>query len=797
MSRSRCRPRSRVAGSSRRECARQHSTVTTRTPVERRMTARLRVLHLGLEAATARPGGLNRYLEALVGAERGIGIEASAVVLGDAEGVPLDDDGIEVVGPRAAPLRERMRLMARAAGRRPLPDLVDAHFALYALAPVLTRLRRVPLVVHFQGPWALESATEGGSRMASMVKRALERAVYRRADAVVVLSEAFKQIAVSNYGVSASRVHRVPPGVDLATFSPGDRQSARRALGVNEATTLVVAVRRLRNRMGLEVAIEAVAGSDPTLDLELVVVGEGPERARLEELAATLGAPVRFVGRVSDEVLVEWYRAADLSVVPTVSLEGFGLVVLESLAVGTPVVASNVDGLRDAMEGLPNAVVVPPGDAPALRSAIEGVISGAIPRPSLHECRTFAEGHSWARVAERHQVLYEQVLSGSIGSARPRVVIVGHTAALSGGELALARLAPSLSDHAEIHVILAEDGPLRDRLESEGISVEILSLSERARAMRKDSVTRRGLSAVVAIDTARYVWKLRRRLRSLRPDIVHTNTLKAALYGGLSARAAGVPVVIWHVRDRISEDYLPPTAVRLVRSARRLLADGVIANSEATLHTLAPGGVRSEVIASPLERSVTPRAHRVPGPLVVGMVGRLAPWKGQLLFVDAFADAFGDGDEHGVIVGAALFGEEDYEQTVKERIDARGMGDRISLLGFRSDVGAELHELDVLVHCSVTPEPFGQVVVEGMAAGLPVIAAGAGGPAEIITDGVDGMLYPMGDRDSLVAALHEVASSRRLREVLGAAAAKSAQRYAAPAVAERVASFYREMLDDA
>ena len=401
------------------------------------------------------------------------------------------------------------------------------------------------------------------------------------------------------------------------------------------------------------------------------------------------------------------------------------------------------------------------------------------------------------RVAERHQDLYEQVLCGSIGSSRPRVVIVGHTAALSGGELALARLAPSLSDHAEIHVILAEDGPLRDRLESEGISVEILSLSERARAMRKDSVTRRGLSAVVAIDTARYVWKLRRRLRSLRPDIVHTNTLKAALYGGLSARAAGVPVVIWHVRDRISEDYLPPTAVRLVRSARRLLADGVIANSEATLHTLAPGGVRSAVIASPLEQSITPRTHRVPGPLVVGMVGRLAPWKGQLLFVDAFADAFGDGDERGVIVGAALFGEEDYEQSVKERIDARGMGDRISLLGFRSDVGAELHELDILVHCSVTPEPFGQVVVEGMAAGLPVIAAGAGGPAEIITDGVDGILYPMGDRDSLVRALREVASSRRLREVLGAAAAKSAQRYAAPAVAERVASFYREMLHGA
>ena len=797
MSPFRFRPRSRVAGSSPRECARPHSTVTTWTPGERRVSARLRVRHLGLEDPTARPGGLNRYLKALVVAQRGIGIDASAVVLGDGEEMPVDVDGIEVVGPRAAPLLYRIRLMAKAAGRRPLPDLVDAHFALYALAPVLTRLRRVPLVVHFQGPWALESAAEGESRSGSMVKRVLERTVYRRADAVVVLSEAFKEIAVASYGVSASRVHRLPPGVDLATFSPGDRQAARRALGVKEATSLVVAVRRLRNRMGLEVAIEAVAGIDPALDLELVVVGEGPEQQRLEELAATLGAPVRFAGRVSDEVLVEWYRAADLSVVPTVALEGFGLVVLESLAVGTPVVASNVDGLGDAMEGLPNAVLVPPGDAPSLRSAIEGVVTGAVPRPSPRECRTFAEDHSWAQVAEHHRELYEQVLAGGTGPSRPRVVILGHTAALSGGELALARLAPSLSEYAEIRVILAEDGPLRDRLESEGISVEILPLPERVRAMRKDSVTRRGLSPLVVMDAARHVWKLRRRLRSLRPDIVHTNTLKAALYGGVAARAARVPVVIWHVRDRISEDYLPLTAVRLVRFARRLLADGIIANSEATLDALAPGRARSAVIASPLERSIAPRSHREPGPLVVGVAGRLAPWKGQLLFVDAFADAFGDGDEQGVIVGAALFGEEDYEQTVKERIDARGMGDRISLLGFRSDVAAELHALDVLVHCSVSPEPFGQVIVEGMAAGLPVIAAGAGGPAEIITDGVDGMLYPMGDRDALVAAMQEVASSHRLRETLGVAAAKSAQRYAAPVVADRVASFYREMLDGA
>lgn len=768
--------------------------MTSRTPSERPSPSPLRVRHLGLEDAAARPGGLNRYLDALVSAERTLGIDASAVVLGDAEGAS-NRSGIEVVGLRSAPLLDRIRAMASAGGRSPLPDLVDAHFALYSALPILTRLRKVPLVVHFQGPWALESSTEGGSRWASMLKQLLERIVYRRAAAVVVLSEAFGEIAVSTYGVAASRVHRLAPGVDLVTFSPGDQGEARRELGVDEATTLVVAVRRLRNRMGLEVAIDAVAASDPALNLELVVVGEGPERSRLEALAAARGAPVRFVGKVNDADLVAWYRAADLSVVPTVALEGFGLVVLESLAVGTPVVASDLDGLRDAMEGLPHGVVVPPGDSIALRSAIEGLVTGVLLGPTPEECRAFAEQHSWSLVAERHRNLYEQVLLRDATPTRPRVVIVGHTAALSGGELALARLAPSLSEHAEVHVILAEDGPLNDRLEADGLSVEVLTMPERVRSMRKDSVTVRGLSVMVLIDTIRYTWRLRRRLRELRPDIVHTNTLKAALYGGLAARTAGVPRVIWHVRDRISDDYLPSTAVRLVRIARRLLADGVIANSQATRDAVAPDGVPCAVIASPLEPSIAPRSDRASGPLVVGLVGRLAPWKGQLLFVDAFADAFGDGDERGVIVGAALFGEEDYERKIKERIEARGMGDRIEMRGFRTDVGAELGRLDVLVHCSVTPEPFGQVVVEGMAAGLAVIAAGEGGPAEIINDGTDGILYPMGDRGALATAMRELASSPVRRAALGNAAVHSAQRYAAPALADHVASFYLEVLD--
>ena len=111
------------------------------------------------------------------------------------------------------------------------------------------------------------------------------------------------------------------------------------------------------------------------------------------------------------------------------------------------------------------------------------------------------------------------------------------------------------------------------------------------------------------------------------------------------------------------------------------------------------------------------------GPLTFGMVGRIAPWKGQDVFLGAFAHAFGQGDERAVIVGGALFGEDDCARELSRLADALGVGNRVEFRGHRPNVWDELSRIDVLVHASVTPEPFGQVIIEGMAAGVPVIAA--------------------------------------------------------------------------
>jgi glycosyltransferase involved in cell wall biosynthesis len=756
-------------------------------------------LLLGMGWFPDQAGGLNRYVRQLHEALRDFGDAPRAVVLG-----PVTDlrPGVVVASERSATVLRRIRGVLEA--QRALStevDVVDCHFPLYGLFPVLrARRRRTPCVAHFHGPWAGESRATGDGWAKARVKRAVEQLVYRRVDEIIVLSGAFKRVLVEEYGVSPWRVHVVPPGVDLESFSPGDRKEARARLGVPEDAWVALSVRRLVPRMGLDVLLDAWQEALFTDgDALLLVVGEGPACPELEARAKRLGLAgrVRFLGAVSEEELVTCYRAADVSVVPSISLEGFGLVVLEALACGTPVIASDVGGLPETLRALDRRLVVPPGDSAALGGRLAGIRDGTLPLPQPSRCRSFAERFSWQSVAASHHRLYRKALT-TPPERKIRVAYLNHSGKLSGGELALLRLLQALPD-VEAHVILAEEGPLVGRLIGAGISVEVLPLPGSVVDVRRAQVTPGRLPLRHAVGAVAYSVRLARRLRRLQPDLVHTNSLKAALYGGAAARLAGVPVV-WHVRDRLAPDYLPRPAVRLVRAAARLLPTAIIANSEATRATLGPAAGRATVVPSPVDPSLLhlERDARAPGSgLRIGMIGRIAPFKGQHVFIEAFARAFreGDGIHEAVIVGSPLFGEHVYEQEVRQLALNRGVGERVRFAGFSEDIAAELTGLDILVHASVTPEPFGQVVVEGMAAGLPVIASAGGGPSEIIDDGVTGLLYPPGDADRLAQALRRLARDEELRARLGERAAERAKDFVPERAATSIMEAYRYVLN--
>ena len=789
---------------------------------------------LGMGWFPSTVGGLDRYYRSLFEQLP----EASGVVIGPAEGAPA---AIVAASRHDLPLARRLGsfwLAARRAARG--AEVVDAHFALYAAAPLLLGQRRQPTVFHFHGPWADENAAAGdSSRVKRALRAGLERGVLHRADAHVVLSYAFRRVLVERHRVAPWNISVCAPGVALEQFTPGDGPGARARLGIEPAAFVVVCARRMVARMGIDLLLDAWSQLEHELPEGslLLLIGDGPLRETFAARAAhpPLAGRVRVMGRLSDEELIESYRCADVAAVPSVAVEGFGLVVLEAAACGTPSIVSDVGGLPEAAAALDPSLVVAAGDTEALGARLRAAAQGALPTRAA--TRAYAERFAWPAVAERHRAMHRRLVAGS-REQQLRVVYLDHVARLSGGEIALLRLLPHLR-HVNAHVILGEEGPLASRLAQAGISVEVLPIAAVARNARKDTMHLGGASPAALLSTLTYVARLTLRLRQLRPDLVHTNSLKAGVYGSLAANAAGIPVV-WHLRDRIAPDYLPRPAVRFVRGLVGRMAGGVVANSAATLatldahgasHPLAAGardrngnhrtvpnlstpssppptlggrasGARDRgrgvhrVIPDSVEPSPYPRAPESPATPAptFGIVGRIAPWKGQDLFVRAFAAAFPSGAERAAIVGAPMFGEEACERELRALIVRLGLAERVELRGFREDVWSELARIDVLVHASVIPEPFGQVVLEGMAAGLPVIAPDEGGPSEVIADGETGRLFAARSVDALAAAMRALSADPQARERLGSAARRSIEAYHPARVGERLEEVYTEVL---
>ncbi|MFE3795865.1 glycosyltransferase family 4 protein [Nocardia tengchongensis] len=349
----------------------------------------------GSEWFTAAHGGLNRYFTDLYQAlARDNGITVNARAFGDP---PV---GAGSWGPTGGSTLARARTAFLDRNALTQDTVIDRHFCLYGPAAI-----RSPLVVHFHGPWAAESQMAGEHSRAVRAKFLVERLRYARADRFVVLSDHFKSLLVGDYGIRSEKVQVIPPGVDLDRFTPADQA---------EDSGIVLCVRRLEKRMGIDVLIRAWQGvvtRHP--DARLVIVGTGTAEAELRRLAATLcrderQSSIHFTGTVSDEELTDLYTRADLTVVPSLALEGFGLIALESLAAGRPPIVSDCGGLPDSVRDLDSSLIVPPGDAEALAARLVAALDGA--RPDAKQCRAHAETFSWAVAARRHRDLYMELL---------------------------------------------------------------------------------------------------------------------------------------------------------------------------------------------------------------------------------------------------------------------------------------------------------------------------------------------------------------------------------------------------
>lgn len=288
------------------------------------------------------------------------------------------------------------------------PDAINLHFALYGL-PILQDLPRdIPVTFTFHGPWALESQQEGANHWSVAGKTWIERYVYERCDRFIVLSKAFGTILHHAYKVPWHKIYVIPGGVDTNRFQiDRSRKQARQQLGWQSDRFILFTPRRLVQRMGLNVLLNALTQVRLECpDIWLAIAGKGSQRQALERQVSDLGLEnhVKFLGFVPDDHLPLAYQAADLTVMPSQSLEGFGLVLLESLACGTPILCTPIGGMPEVLTHFTPELITDAADEVAIANRLTAILRGDLSLPSRESCRKYVMTHfDWAKIAQQVQ----------------------------------------------------------------------------------------------------------------------------------------------------------------------------------------------------------------------------------------------------------------------------------------------------------------------------------------------------------------------------------------------------------
>jgi glycosyltransferase involved in cell wall biosynthesis len=393
-----------------------------------------------------------------------------------------------------------------------------------------------------------------------------------------------------------------------------------------------------------------------------------------------------------------------------------------------------------------------------------------------------------------------------------RVVYLNPLGQMGGAEMSLMDLLVSMRAAKplwQFSLVLGEDGPLVERAKAAGVQV-IVAPFPRALARLGDSGG--GPAGALwsclkaSFGTIRYALNLRRTLSELRPDIVHTNGFKMHVLGAW-AHPKNAPV-IWHIRDYVSTR---PLMKRLLRMhANRCAAAIGNSNSVASdiqtvcpqlpalciynaidLERYSPSGEKTDLDAL---AGLKPAPH---GTVRIGLAATLAHWKGHAVFLRALARLPNELPYRAYVIGGPIYQTENSQRTLHQLralADELGIADNVGFTGYVADTAGAIRALDILVHASTQPEPFGRVIAEGMACGRAVICSAAGGASELITEGEDALAHPPGDDAILAQRMAELVRDPELRARLGRTGRITAERrFERGRLAEEVIPLYQRL----
>jgi len=355
-----------------------------------------------------------------------------------------------------------------------------------------------------------------------------------------------------------------------------------------------------------------------------------------------------------------------------------------------------------------------------------------------------------------------------------KVLFFDHAPVMGGAEFSLLDILTGMKEGPVKAVLLApKQGKLYSLAMTNGIESVDFPFFQGILSVKRTDLEKKPLLILMGIrEIMRAVLFIKMVLKRNNYSVIYTNTLKSHLLGGLAGKLAGVKV-IWHFRD------IPVQKISRIFAllGARFFPDRIIAVSQAAAGqfgrktkkiTVIYNGIDIDKIFQLSLQKILPTV--LSGVMfdannqMVGIVGQISRWKGQDVFLKAAEIVL---KRHPrtkfLVIGEDIFGEEGFKNDLQEYVREKGLAKNVIFTGQLPNVYPLIKKLDVLVHSSIEPEPFGRVIVEAMALGTSVVATKGGAVEEIVSDGKDGLLVDPGDERSLAQAVEKLLTERSLR----------------------------------
>jgi glycosyltransferase involved in cell wall biosynthesis len=399
-----------------------------------------------------------------------------------------------------------------------------------------------------------------------------------------------------------------------------------------------------------------------------------------------------------------------------------------------------------------------------------------------------------------------------MNKSQMKIVFVNPVGVIGGGEKAILTcmmiLLEQCQDKVDLHLIVGTEGPIIEQAQQLGVQVKLLKSPEEFNKLGDSAF--KGKNPIIASlillisllqilpSFINYIKEFYQALKKIKPDLIHSNGIKAHLLTAWS-KPSEIPL-IWHIQDFYGSRPLMAKLLKWSSNHAQLgiaISQALAQDMKSTL-----GNLPIKVIYSAVDVNYfSPQDSPSHSPLRVGLVATFARWKGQDIFLEAIAQLtqkYPDFNAAFYIVGGAIYktqGSQFSQQELEEQASNLGISDKVNFLGFQRNIVEIYHWLDIVVHASTQPEPFGLAIVEAMACGKAVIVSQAGGASELFTQNEDAIGVPPGDSSALANAIADLVNQPEKRQSLSEKARQTAvQRFNHQRLGQQLIDIYQTVI---